>query len=84
MTTRLIEGSYSNGMYSVILNHGQYEKSKGGYVVDFTELVQIEQATKDSVEVKRNPPATKRAKKGEKEKRPLGTSTGFEKVDNCK
>lgn len=58
-------------------------------MIDFTELVQIEQATKDTVEIKREPAATKRVKKdkGEKEKKPSDdqeSTTGFENVDECK
>ena len=34
-TTRVLEGSCTRGQASVMLNYGEYAKSKGGYKVDF-------------------------------------------------
>lgn len=55
LTTRLLEGSLTNGRANVVLNHGSFAVP-GGYMVDFVGLTQTkQQSAHEVVRVRRTP-----------------------------
>lgn len=58
VTSRILEGTLSQGRANLILNHGEYGKSKGGYEVNFRSLLKLQRETGKSEKIRRLPPHT--------------------------
>eukprot|EP01121_Diplochlamys_sp_Union-15-3_P007266 TRINITY_DN1834_c0_g1_i2.p1 TRINITY_DN1834_c0_g1~~TRINITY_DN1834_c0_g1_i2.p1 ORF type:complete len:322 (+),score=38.75 TRINITY_DN1834_c0_g1_i2:33-998(+) len=62
-TIRLIEGMCSKGLPFTTLNFGEWAKSKGGYLVDFTKMTSTQKETGKCTAIRRQPPLKVRKSK---------------------